>query len=298
MTHASLSPEPEKIRCSVLIPTYGRPESLNLVLASLLPQRDSIREILVGCAYGVNECANDTTGILAKALRMAGVWVEIHANCGPLINTKIKLARMAISPLVLLLDDDVIPGAGYFEIMKLFHKDNLGALSGTIQSPFNPQGYKDWSDRTIPNPPASNRVNLFEIKDGVLEWKEKYQVYSLEHPCTYDCDFLVGGAMFVRRSLMDYYDPKVMHLDGEGKPVNTGEEIDFSLTLREYGYQLVYDSSVIAWHLYWSTGGERVWDRRYAFANWKYILKKHGLPPITESPAVLTLVDEKGDPHG
>jgi GT2 family glycosyltransferase len=172
------------------------------------------------------------------------------------------------------------------DLVHHFGRPDVGAVSGTIQTPINP-GYKDWSQEPVDFPEDLKVCNRMVVVDGVIQWLDKYQFYMHKSgPSVIGADFLGGTALFVRRELVQLWDLQSIREGGDGEWVIEGEEIDFCLSVRKLGYGLIYDASRICWHLFARSGRVRGSNYDQRIENWNYILGKHGFPLIDHYPSV------------
>lgn len=271
---------------TVGIPTYKRPAFLNSCLASLLAQERWIAQIIIVTNGSVNDAIDETTLQLIEALETLHIDTLVLRSRN-LVHSKRIIGENAICKYVLILDDDTVLGKNYLDLVSHFHWEQVGAISGTIQTPINP-GYVDWSDEPV-RFPEQEYCNRMIVENGVIEWKDKFQFYMWgDGPRIFKAEFLGGTALFIRRELIELWDDKTVRKGADGEWVIEGEEIDLSLSIREAGYDLLYDSARICWHLYAQTGRTRRSNYKDRTDNWNYILKKHGYPEIEEYPTVWT----------
>lgn len=268
-------------RISVCIPTFQRAESLNMVLAGLLAH-DCISQVLIAQQRSrSNLNFNPTTHRLIAALRQKGLGVDLGVVDDPIAAAKF-FGGCAAEDISLWLDDDVIPGYGYIDLMRHFnHDEKVAAVSGSIQSPTR-EGYIDWSADKVDMTLADDElVNEFEIRDnGETLWENKYQVYRITEQTwsTREAFLLFGSAMFLRTSAWDLMDDFFAGFTGD-VPNYIIHEIDLTTSLRRRGYKLLFDPSATAWHIRYRgnrhvdpAGSDEISQR-----NWSYYLRKHGL---------------------
>lgn len=256
-----------------------------MVLAALLRDTESFSEVIIGYSDPVDQCYNDTTRHLYASLGLAGKTIKFTSGVG-LVDTKLAMGSIASNEIVLVLDDDCIPGVGYFEMLKHFVDPKIGMVSGSIQSPYNP-GYMDWSAESIPFK-EQEWCNDYGFRHGKMYWIDKYQVYRRRSgPWLFKAKYLVGAGLFIRRHLMQLWDPQTDRVTPDGQRVIEGEEVDLSWSVRKAGYYLLYDARHVVWHLYDQGGRVRSDHLETHLENWNYILLKHGHVKINSVPAAM-----------
>ena len=178
----------------------------------------------------------------------------------------------ARNEVMLFCDDDGLFNRDYLDLLMWFNDPHIGAVSGSLQTPLNVGGYKDWCDRPIrlkPDVHACNTLKLNE-KTGAMDWSDKYQVYMVEGGKAFKCQYLIGTCLFVRKSALE------IDMAFE-QGACAGEEIDFTYNMYLNGYWLIFDSSRVAWHLHSMVGGNRNVDRSKDDKNMTYLVQKYGL---------------------
>ena len=276
------------MQVTVFIPTHRRPNSLNITLASLIPQMEWIAHIIV-CpnpteAFGYS--VNAVTYQLLETLSYRGATWSV-TPCNTYASACRLAAQIAKTEVVLWLDDDMPLGAGYLDMSAHFRYPEIGAVSGTLQCPTDVE-YADWSREPIEPDWRKNRCNRFVVEDGKMQFFDKWQVYLIGGGRFYwYADYLLGGALMLRSELLAKIDDNLFRYSENGTLIFTGNEIDLSITIRGMGYHLIYDAKRVAWHLRATEGRDRSWSIADRLYNWNYLLKKHGFDELTEYPGVM-----------
>jgi GT2 family glycosyltransferase len=123
-----MSEVPSPLAASIVIPTVGRPDYLGVTLASVMPQASAADvEVIV-----VNDGGDPGTERTATAHGARIVSLATRAGVNGARNAGI---RLALSELVILLDDDVEVDPGWLEAMLRGARDNPGheVLGGPIR---------------------------------------------------------------------------------------------------------------------------------------------------------------------
>lgn len=258
---------------SICIPTYKRPENLNNLLANLLGfvnNEDQISEILIAITGSYEYSINDVTAHLLRSFEIQGISVHIVTHFSGLLKAKKWFNEFSRSEILLLLDDDVLITRDYLKLAKHFEEKSVGAVSGSLQTPLDINYYKDYSYEPIPAPSQDILCNRLVVNDlGQVQIKDKYQVYMLDKSKIYRCQCLIGTALFVRHSIFD------VDLAFERGNCNL-EEVDFTYNMFLKGYDLLFDSSQVAYHIHSSSGGMREFVDKRKEENSKYFLEKYG----------------------
>ena len=273
----------EPLPFSIVIASYDRPNALNVTLASLMNMK-YMREIIIGLQNSDGSTCLDEYGEkLIEAYHQKGVGIYVFTSRNFIHGMKYGASKARWNT-ILLLDDDIVPGTDYEHLSAHLNFPEIGAVSGTLQSPID-EGYSEWSEEPIIVDPSNDLCNEFYIDDGDFTWVNKYQVYRISDGRFYfRCKYLLGGAMFIRKELVELFDDKLARFDKNGDPIIVGNEIDLSFSIRKKGLTLVYDAKRIAWHLHAGEGRNRAWDRSEGLKSWNYLLKKHGLPTVDNYP--------------
>ena len=263
--------------CTICIPTFHRKEQIGNLLSSLvgiLPD-ERISDVLIAVTGNRNESLGQTADSLIRAISLSGIPCTVKDGFSDVLSAKEWFKEQSKADILLLLDDDVVIGKGYLNLLNNFSDTEIGAVSGSLQTPIDFSGhYRDYSYNPINNPPSDTLCNRIVIEnDGLLSLKNKYQVYMLKKPARYDCEVLVGTAMFVRRELLEI---DMAFLEGKCY----FEEFDYTYNIKTKGYRLIYDSSEVAWHLRGKEGGMRGLGERnksHKMVSAEIFRKKYGL---------------------
>ena len=260
------------MKCSLCIPTYKRPENLNNLLANIVGMEDSrIAEVLIGVSYAKEDSFNKKTEHFLRMLEILQIPYTIRDGLQGLIAAKEWFKETAKEDVLLIIDDDGIIHRSYLNLIEYMRMDSVAAVSGTIQTPLDIGYYKDYSYDRIDNPEYGTLCNRIQIGEtGLVEIKDKYQVYMLKIGERYDCECLVGTAMFIKKQ---YLNPDKEYDRG----ACNYEEYDYTYSAYRSGKRLIYDSREIAFHLHEATGGMREKKSKQKEVNAEYFRKKFGL---------------------
>jgi glycosyltransferase involved in cell wall biosynthesis len=205
---------------SVVVPTHGRPEALECVLAGLATQRfDQPFEVIV-----VQDGADPKTTKLLSGLRLPFALSSFsQKNAGP-SSARNKGQRAAQAAIILFLDDDIVPDVGLVAAHFVRHQTkNAVAVIGSIQlhpgSPFLFLGEAtDWSPEHLRRCSAPG-----------------YKVVPQDVP---------GGNFSVRRE----------HLDRVGgwneQMLGGGEDRELAVRLVASGVELEFAREAVGQHYY------------------------------------------------
>lgn len=261
--------------CSICIPTYRRPDSLAMCLASIasfLPDY-RIDEVLVGVTGARDDSIGYGAESMLQVMRTFGTEVNVVDGLEGLLDAKEMFASDAKSDILLLLDDDAVIPSNYLSLMQHLMgswNKNVAAVSGSLQTPLDVDHYKDWSAEPIAAPSSRTVCNKVRMDGDLVVIDDKYQVYMLDKPIVYRCEVLVGTALFIRKRLLQ--------VDREyAKGGYYYEEYDFTYGLFKSGWELRYDSARVAWHVRAPQGGCRAVDDRSKERNGRYFKEKFGL---------------------
>lgn len=260
------------IKCSVCIPTYKRPQSLNNLLSCLLGNKDKrIGEIIIAVTGRKKDSIDMLTKEIIRAMEIEKIQVTLRDNFNGLLFAKEYFKNTAKEEILLIVDDDCIISRNYLDLLLNFKNKNVGAVSGCIQTPCPTKYYKDYSYDAV-KIPAVKLCNKISVVNGVIELDNKYQVYMSKNATKrkYLCECLIGSAMFIRKDLFEV-----------DKNFNKGtchcEEYDYTYSLYKKGYSVIWDSSRVAYHLHLMSGGMRAVGEKKKEVNAEYFIKKYGL---------------------
>ena len=266
-------------KCTVCIPTFRRPENLNMLLSSILAMNSpKIAEVVVGITGSAEDSINEQTNQLRKAYKMLKLPLYIFDELTGICDAKKLFKEMLGEEIMLFCDDDTIFRADYLDLLSLFDSGEgspeVGAVSGSLQTPLNVMGYKMWSENPIEIPDSLSKCNTLKVVDGKMDWSDKLQVYqcyckSGKKPIL-SCEYLIGSCLFVRREALE------IDMNFQNGAC-AGEEIDFTYNMFRKGYQVLFSPSRTAWHLHSMTGGNREKDRSVDDENMSYLIQKWNL---------------------
>jgi glycosyltransferase involved in cell wall biosynthesis len=256
-----MPPTDDQLRLSVILPTYGRPESLGRCLEGLAAGRRLPEETLV-VAQASDPEAGALEAVLAPFRERLGVrliWAEragqIHQmNCG---------LAAATGEVVCFTDDDCVPRAEWLERLAapyrdptvsgvggrdvVHHGDRISAGPGRVV------GRITWYGRVVGN-------HHLDFPPGLRE---------VEH--------LKGANMSFRREITPPLDPRMVLGPGTGSLNDT----ELSLAVRARGGRLLYDPEARVDHYPAARHGGTHRDLAHPEQvfldahNWAYCVYKH-----------------------
>ena len=260
------------MKCSICIPTYKRPSALNNLLSTIIGMHDSrVEEVLIGISYKKEDSIDTTTEHLLRMLEILKIKYTITSDLEGLLDAKQWFKDKATSDILLVVDDDAIISKDYLDLLNNFENKNVGAVSGSLQTPLDINYYKDYAYDKVDNPPEDMICNKVKVNDnGLVIIEDKWQVYMLKEHKKYECECLVGTAMFIRKELLTV-----------DKNYNKGacnyEEFDYTYSAYKQGYKLIFDSSRVAFHLHENKGGMREKKEKLKELNSDYFKEKFKL---------------------
>lgn len=260
------------MKCSLCIPTYKRPETLNMLLSSIIGMNDNrIAEILIGISYKEELSINKNTKHLLRILEIQNIPYFMCSNLNGLLAAKKWFKTKASQDILLIVDDDCIINKNYLNLLNFFDSATVVAISGSLQTPLNINYYKDYSYEPIEAPSNKILCNKIQVdNNGLVIIKDKYQVYMLNKSLLYKCECLIGTAMFIRKNCLKI-----------DENYNNGacnyEEIDYTYSLYKQGKILLFYSGEIAFHLHENIGGMREAESKQKKENSDYFKRKHDL---------------------
>lgn len=220
------------VALSVVIITYRRPEPLRDCLHSLMAGRRLPDQVLV-----VDQSPDDASRLVCQQWPSV-VWVDNRANAGRMTSSRNVGLGLARGEVVAFIDDDVTVSESWAEsVIGAFRADpHLGGLTGPTINPLpaeacGPIGTISRSGRVV----------------GHFDCTAVNEPVAVEH--------LIGANMSFRRDALT-------RLNGffEGFPGTAmAEDTDVSLRVRELGYRLAFDPSVLVHH----HGAPHVHGRRF-----------------------------------
>ena len=238
------------IDCSICIPTFKRPVTLNMLLTNILGLGDSrVKEVLIGVTDNLEDSFDDNTFAILRAFEIAEIDVKVRNNSKGLLYSKQWFKDTASSEILLLIDDDVFIDRSYLNLLMRFRDKDVCGVSGSIQTPYLTEYYADYSFEKINNPDDA-LCNIVSFDEDIVKVKKKHQVYMMKEPKIYECECLIGSALFVRKNEM------IIDINYQFGACNY-EEIDFTYNMFKQGKRLIFDSSCVAFHNRQNKGGMR-----------------------------------------
>jgi cellulose synthase/poly-beta-1,6-N-acetylglucosamine synthase-like glycosyltransferase len=213
------------MRCSLIIPSYLRPQSLQRCLLSALAQTRPPDELIVVTRVG-DEASEQVVAGLRETASASGIAL-IHARVRPpgLVNAQNAGLAEATGDIVSFTDDDVaLPPDWLARVQKHFADESIGAVGGR--------------DRLMYDPPLDEPAQVV----GRLAW---YGRMTGNHHLVLpggprEVDHLKGCNMSYRRRLSPRLDPNLIGVDGT--------ELDLCLRIREAGFRVIYDPALVVEH--------------------------------------------------
>ncbi|MBA4072259.1 MAG: glycosyl transferase family A [Gemmatimonas sp.] len=210
-------------RVSVLVPSYGRPESLARCLAALGAQTRAPDEVVAGVRVG-----DDATVAVAEAARAAGLPVRIARTAATGVVASMQAALdAATGDIIALTDDDARPFPAWIAGL-LAHFQSAPDVGGV--------GGRDWQ--------PWERGNARRV--GVVQWFGRViGNHHLGAGPARDVDVLKGVNCSFRAPLL-----RTVGFDGRlrGTGAQLYWELGVCLPMRRAGWRLIYDPSVAVDH--------------------------------------------------
>lgn len=210
-------------RVSVLVPSYGRPDSLTRCLSALSVQTRAPDEVVVGVRTG-----DDATEAVAEAARTAGLPVRVAKTAAAGVVASMQTALdAATGDIIALTDDDARPFPSWIEGM-LAHFQGAPDVGGV--------GGRDWQ----PYERGSAR------RVGVVQWFGRViGNHHLGAGPARDVDVLKGANCSFRAPVL-----RAVGFDGRLRGVGAQLywELGVCLPIRRAGWRLIYDPSVAVDH--------------------------------------------------
>ena len=210
-------------RVSVLVPSYGRPDSLSRCLAALGAQTRAPDEVVVGVRSGDN-----ATVAVVEAARATGLSVRVAQTAAAGVVASMQAALdVATGDVVALTDDDARPFPAWIEGL-LVHFRSAPDVGGV--------GGRDWQ--------PYERGTAARV--GVVQWFGRViGNHHLGAGPARDVDVLKGVNCSYRAPLL-----RAVGFDGRlrGAGAQLYWELGVCLPLRRAGWRLIYDPAVAVDH--------------------------------------------------
>ncbi|GAA2512913.1 glycosyltransferase family 2 protein [Pilimelia columellifera] len=216
-------------RLSVVIPSYGRPGLLARVVPAYLSQRpDEVVVVLDGPQPQARAVLDALTDARLRVL-------ELPTNRGAAA-ARAAGARAAIGDLVLISDDDILPGPGMLDRHRAFHRRvRHGVLAGYLPVELGARG---------PGQVAA-RLYAADYERAARCWRRRPEQVL---------DGLWGGNVSLPRSLY-----LAASADPDG-PAGYFEDMELGLRLRALGATGHFDPDAVGAHLYRKSSRDLVAD--------------------------------------
>jgi len=263
--------------CSVLIPSFGRPEALSCCLSALAGQTVSPRQVIV-----VWQADDDPTRRVAEAWkeRFGGRLEIVHSRARGVVPAENRALTAASGDIVLLIDDDARAPSDWVERHANHYADpTVGAVGGPADN-FEPDGTPFPKRAQTPMGKLTWFGKMYgNMYDQPAEWRSKAPV-EVHH--------LVGYNMSLRRSAFGSF-------EGGLRPYWQMFELEACLQVRARGYRVLFDFSNVVTHHPTNTvyvqgrQGDLTTKVYHAAYNHAYVLAKHS-PRLLRAVRLLFLL--------
>ena len=220
----------QPLKISIVVPTINRPADLRRCLSALEAQERPADEVIIVIGPG-DSLAID---ILAEFISRHSNWKyfqEIHYSVVCSLNKGIQASN---GDIIALTDDDAAPPPEWLRIIESHYLDdlNVGAVGGRDRLMYNLTHLSNPSPKKL-----VGRFNWYGMLVG------NHHCGVIKSPS--DVEVLKGVNLTFRRKAfakgeIDNY------LVGYGAEV--GWEIDICLSIRNYGYRIIYDNNAYVEH--------------------------------------------------
>jgi len=216
---------------SVAMPTYGREQVLVDTVAAVLALKPAAQELLV-----MDQTPKHGAGVAAqlRAWHAAGVIRWIHLRQPSVPGAMNRALQMAQHPIVLFLDDDILPGDGLLEAHRRnYTEGDVWAVAGQVLEPGQ-----------LPCPAVPRRPS------GPLRSDLDFPFYSTERCQVMNC---MAGNFSVRRDQA----LAIGGFDESYVRVAYRFETEFCRRLLKHGGKVVFEPRASVRHLKAGEGGIR-----------------------------------------
>lgn len=239
---------------SIIIPTYGRPDSLPMCLSSLEQQTLTPDEVIIVVDGGITAEVQVVIDTFKGRGRLNIIQINNPDRKGAQVSRSIGL-EAATGDVVTYLDDDITLEPDWLaEILKGFQdNEGIAGVGGIIIDP------TPFMDNALYKLLARVRARLFHSRMGRLNFIGMPYAYLTAPAAGYRyTDFLNSGNSSYRREILLSHGPEqVMDLDYV-------EEHNLGVILtRKEGWKLIYNSKAVAYHHSNHSGGSWIGDRTY-----------------------------------
>ena len=215
---------------SVIVATYGRPDTLEACLEGLVLQRRPADEVVVVVHERDAASAQRVERLMGGWTALRATTVRAHGMV-PAFNAGLAAARNAI---VAFVDDDAVPAEDWLERIALAYEGDprIAAVGG--------RDIVHRSGRVVePGDGRARRV-------GVLQWfGRQIGNHHLGAGPARDVDILKGVNMSFRRAEVAEHGFDT-RLRGDGAQIHS--ELSICLPLRRRGLRVVYDPAIVVDH--------------------------------------------------
>ena len=248
------------LRVSVIIPTYGRPDSLSICLSSLEKQTVTPREVIVVVDGGITPEVQEVIDTFKQHSKLPLIQINNSERKGAQVSRSIGLGA-ATGDIITYLDDDVTLEPDWLAQILKGYQDNedIAGVGGIVIDP------TFFMDNVFYKLFTKIRAYLFRSKMGKVDFIGLPYAYLTAPADGYlSVDFLNSGNSSYRRDILISHGPdRVMDLDFVEEH-NLG-----TILTRIEGRKLIYNSKVVVYHHHTHSGGSWMGDRMY------YIIRDH-----------------------
>lgn len=261
---------PDDLKVSVIIPTYGRPESLPNCLSSLEQQTIIPHEVIVVVDGGITPEVQEVIDTFKQHSKLSLIQINNSERKGAQVSRSIGLGAVT-GDIVTYLDDDITMEPDWLAQILKGYQDNKNAagVGGIIIDPI------PYRDNIFYRVFAKVRAYLFQSKMGKINFIGLPYAYLTASSDSYlSVDFLNSGNSSYRREIITSLGPDSL------LGVDSVEEHNLGVILtRKEKRKLIYNSKAVAYHHLVRSGGSWVGGREYRILrdHTTYLLKNFNL---------------------
>lgn len=242
------------LKYSIVICTYNRARFLKLNLEALrnIDFEPTFFEVLV-----IDNNSKDDTPKLVEEMQseMPNLRYIKEVNQG-LSYARNRGYQEAKGSFVVYLDDDAISGVDFLRRIEWVYQQNRYDAWGGIVNPWFPEGRPHW------------------LKDRYVASRLSYKsLHKLVRPD----DFFSGGAMIIRRTLLEQFNGFDPNLGMQGNTVAYGEETELQVRFKKAGIPLGYDPELQVLHAVLPHKLNIEWFFQYSFAAGRDMIRTFSL---------------------
>lgn len=214
---------------SVVLPTFRRTDTLGKVLGALAEQDASAlaRAEVVVCDDGSGDATETVLREAAGSARYPLAWVSLARNGGP-ARARNEALRRARGAVVLLIGDDIVPGAGFLDRHVRWHERHPEPGAALL-------GLTTWPPELASDP------FLRWLEHGGRRYFFNYRDLPEDRPASamhfYTCNVSFKRALLDRAGPFD-----------EDFPFASHEDLELGWRLERAGMRLWFDRGALAHH--------------------------------------------------